>query len=146
MGYQTMGLDAIKALPVGDLVVSGWLLLWVTRDLFRRGAGVEVAKAWGFTDVAEIIWEKPRLGTGAFPRPCHEPLLICRKGDARSPADRSTRSVQKWRPQNGQHSAKPPAAYDLAEAHFPGPYVELFARAPRLGWDHWGHGYEIGAA
>jgi hypothetical protein len=22
------------------------------------------------------------------------------------------------------------------------PYVELFARAPRLGWDSWGYGYE----
>ena len=28
----------------------------------------------------------------------------------------------------------------------PGPYVELFARQPRLGWDAWGHGYEIGAS
>ena len=24
----------------------------------------------------------------------------------------------------------------------PGPYVELFARSPRLGWDSWGHGWE----
>jgi len=24
--------------------------------------------------------------------------------------------------------------------------VELFARRPRLGWDHWGHGYEGQAA
>jgi N6-adenosine-specific RNA methylase IME4 len=28
----------------------------------------------------------------------------------------------------------------------PVPYVELFARQPRLGWDHWGHGYEMGGA
>lgn len=28
----------------------------------------------------------------------------------------------------------------------PGPYVELFARQPRLGWDAWGLGHESGAA
>ena len=26
----------------------------------------------------------------------------------------------------------------------PGPYVELFCRRPRLGWDSWGKGYEMG--
>lgn len=44
------------------------------------------------------------------------------------------------------HSEKPPLFADLIERMSPGPYVELFARAPRLGWDHWGHGYELGAA
>lgn len=44
------------------------------------------------------------------------------------------------------HSAKPPGFGDAVEANFPGPYLELFARAQRLGWDHWGHGYETGAA
>jgi N6-adenosine-specific RNA methylase IME4 len=45
----------------------------------------------------------------------------------------------------GAHSAKPAAFLDIVERVSPGPYVELFARAPRLGWDSWGHGYEIGA-
>lgn len=42
----------------------------------------------------------------------------------------------------GAHSTKPPLFADLIERMSPGPYVELFARAPRLGWDHWGQGYE----
>jgi N6-adenosine-specific RNA methylase IME4 len=42
----------------------------------------------------------------------------------------------------GTHSAKPPLFADLIEQMSPGPYVELFARQPRLGWDSWGHGYE----
>lgn len=46
----------------------------------------------------------------------------------------------------GPHSAKPDAALDLIERTSPGPRVELFARAPRLGWDSWGKGYEIGAS
>lgn len=44
------------------------------------------------------------------------------------------------------HSQKPPLFADLVERMSPGPYVELFARQPRLGWDHWGHGYEGQAA
>jgi N6-adenosine-specific RNA methylase IME4 len=40
------------------------------------------------------------------------------------------------------HSEKPPLFADLIERMSPGPYVELFARAPRLGWDAWGKGYE----
>jgi N6-adenosine-specific RNA methylase IME4 len=50
-----------------------------------------------------------------------------------------------WEWPRGRHSEKPPAFLDLVEQVSPGPYVELFARAPRLGWDHWGLGYE-GAA
>lgn len=40
------------------------------------------------------------------------------------------------------HSQKPDVFADLIERMSPGPYVELFARQPRLGWDSWGHGYE----
>jgi len=46
----------------------------------------------------------------------------------------------------GAHSEKPALFADLIEQMSPGPYVELFARSPRLGWDSWGHGYEIGAS
>ena len=44
------------------------------------------------------------------------------------------------------HSEKPPLFLDLVERMSPGPYLELFARNPRLGWDSWGNGYELGEA
>lgn len=41
---------------------------------------------------------------------------------------------------NGKrHSAKPEGAMDLIEQASPGPYVELFSRRHRLGWDVWGN-------
>lgn len=43
----------------------------------------------------------------------------------------------------GPHSVKPALFADLIEQMSPGPYVELFARQPRLGWDSWGWGYEV---
>ena len=39
----------------------------------------------------------------------------------------------------GTHSVKPDFFYDLIEEQSPGPYLELFARRPRAGWDQWGN-------
>jgi N6-adenosine-specific RNA methylase IME4 len=50
-----------------------------------------------------------------------------------------------WQWPRGPHSVKPAAFLDVVEQVSPEPYVELFARQPRLGWDSWGWGYE-GAA
>lgn len=38
-----------------------------------------------------------------------------------------------------EHSRKPDAQYDRIEAMFDGPYLELFARSARAGWDAWGN-------
>lgn len=38
-----------------------------------------------------------------------------------------------------EHSRKPDEVYGLIEACSPGPYLELFARFPRSGWDQWGN-------
>jgi N6-adenosine-specific RNA methylase IME4 len=38
----------------------------------------------------------------------------------------------------GAHSAKPEAFLDLVEQVSPGPYLEMFARRARFGWDYWG--------
>jgi N6-adenosine-specific RNA methylase IME4 len=38
-----------------------------------------------------------------------------------------------------EHSRKPDEIYDLVEACSPGPYLELFARFRRAGWDQWGN-------
>jgi N6-adenosine-specific RNA methylase IME4 len=147
-----MSLEDIKALPVADLVAPGGahLYLWVTAQLNRVGEGVATAEAWGFRVHDEIVWRKPNLGMGVFPRHCHEILLVCRCGGLGLLPDvpRGIESVQTWRQHYGRgktHSAKPPAALDLIERASPGPYVELFARRQRLGWDSWGYGYE-GAA
>jgi N6-adenosine-specific RNA methylase IME4 len=69
LGYKTMALEEIAALPVGDLAdPSGChLFLWVTPALHREGEGARVVRAWGFEPVDELIWEKPNIGMGASP-------------------------------------------------------------------------------
>lgn len=145
MGYPTMPLEAIYELPVGELAASeAHLYLWVTPAFNREGVGKACAEAWGFRVVGEIIWKKPNFGLGHFPRPQHEPLLVCRRGSLAFRVN-DVGSVHEWNqtfaPTNGGkvHSAKPEAALDLIERASPGPYLELFARRQRLGWDTWGN-------
>jgi N6-adenosine-specific RNA methylase IME4 len=148
--YSLMSLADIAALPVEDVAAAeAHLYLWVTREMFREGHGVAVARSWGFDPVAEFIWRKPNFGTGSFPRAGHEPVLVCRRGGLPFAGPRNVHSVQEWKQDYSQnsgksHTTKPTGLMDLVEKASPGPYVELFARAPRLGWDSWGKGYEIG--
>ncbi len=138
--YSGMSLDEIKALPVGDLTVDGRCFLWVTNRYLRHGW--DVLEAWGF-DVQDrtLVWCKPPRGTTPVTT---EFVLMGRKGNPPRLPWHGTTWFQ-W-PHTPHHSAKPDAFGDLVESWCPGPYVELFARAPRLGWDSWGYGYEIGAS
>jgi N6-adenosine-specific RNA methylase IME4 len=70
-----------------------------------------------------------------------EHVLFGVRGKLPIPPDRRLKNVF-TAPKTG-HSRKPTHFFDLVERVSPGPYVELFSRDPRLGWDSWGHGYEI---
>jgi N6-adenosine-specific RNA methylase IME4 len=64
--------------------------------------------------------------------------INARKGTA--PPASLTRAPGRWfQWPRGRHSEKPEAFLDLVEQVSPGPYVELFARRDRLGWDTWGN-------
>jgi N6-adenosine-specific RNA methylase IME4 len=61
------------------------------------------------------------------------------KGTTRKPAERGPRADGRWFTWPvAEHSRKPEAFLDLVEQVSPGPYLELFARRQRLGWDTWG--------
>lgn len=140
--YSTMGLSAILTLPVAELAESAAaLFLWVPASMNREGVGVAVARAWGFDPVSEFVWAKGmRLG-GSFPRVCHEIVLVCRRGEHHFTGQHWIDSVQRWRlvGQGTQCSIKPDGFLDMVEQNSPGPYVELFSRRHRLGWDVWGN-------
>jgi len=142
--YSMMPLDEIMALPVRDLADDdAHLWLWTTNRYLR--ASFDVATAWGFRHSQTLTWCKtPRgIGPGGAFSNTTEFVLFCRRGSQR-PLDRIDTTWFEW--DRRAHSVKPDAFGDLVERVSPGPYVELFARAPRLGWDSWGHGYEIGEA
>lgn len=137
--YSSMTLDAIKALPVGNLTDDGRCFLWVTNRYLRHGW--DVLEAWGFTPQDRtLVWCKPPRCTTPVTT---EYVLIGKKGNPpRMPWHGTTWFQWDLQP---IHSQKPAAFADLVESWCPGPYVELFCRRPRFGWDSWGLGYE-GAA
>ncbi len=141
--YSLMSLEAIYALPVAGLAEDdAHLYLWTTAKLNARGIGIKTCEAWGFKWVGEIIWRKPNYGLGAFPRPQHEILIVARRGSLPF-RRRDVGSVVDWKQDytaNGgkRHSVKPDACLDLVESNSPGPYLEMFSRRARLGWETWG--------
>jgi N6-adenosine-specific RNA methylase IME4 len=142
--YSMMSLEDIKALPVGAWADDeAHLYLWTTRKLFREGEAAAVARAWGFEPCGEIIWGLRNPGMGGFNGSGHEPVLLAQRGGQSWPKNSLPGSVHFWRQlyAHGKvHSAKPEAFLDFVEATSPGPYLELFARRARFGWDYAGDG------
>ena len=148
LGYSTMSVDAIAALPISEIAdEDAHLYLWTFDKFVLNGAATQVAYGWGFTPQRFLVWKKPGFGMGHFPRPQHELVLIAKRGKLSFGGPRNIGSVQEWpfvyERRGGsvarKHSAKPPAFLDLVESVSPGPYLELFARSNRLGWDTWGN-------
>ena len=143
LSYETMSIDAIAALPVAGLsAVDAHLYLWAPDQFLISGDASRVARAWGFEPRRLIVWCKRGYGLGNFPRPAHEAMVFCTRGRL-DPLVRNEGSWQIWKQVYNaaggrEHSAKPEGAYDLIERASPGPYLELFARRARLGWEHWG--------
>lgn len=141
--YSTLSAEDVAALPVRELAAKdAHVYLWCTNPLlFEEPTPAQIMAAWGFRYVTLLTWVKRgALGMGYYFRGETEHIAFGVRGTAPIPPDRRVKNV--FEAQKHRHSAKPAAFYDLVEQVSPGPYVELFARAPRLGWDHWGHGYE----
>jgi len=142
--YPTLSLKEIKEIPV-SLVASeqSHLYLWVPNALLKEG--LEVMSAWGFEYKTNIIWHKVRQdgepdgrGVGFYFRNTTEIILFGIRGKLRTLAPgRSQVNILKTRKR--EHSRKPDELYGIIEACSPGPYLELFARGQRKGWDQWGN-------
>ena len=135
--YPTMTLDDIRALPVKDMADGdAHLYLWTTNRFLE--STYDIARAWGFRPAQLLTWCKAPMGIGmggTFTSTT-EFVLFCRRGSLKA-SRRVDSSWWQWR--RGAHSAKPEAFLDLVESVSPGPYLEMFARRNRLGWDTWGN-------
>jgi N6-adenosine-specific RNA methylase IME4 len=141
--YSFMSLTDIMSLPVDTLAdEAAHLYLWSTRRNFREGIACAVARAWGFEPSGEIIWGLRNPGMGGVNGNGHEPVLLASRGGLPWPQNELPISVVFWKQPYARgkvHSAKPDSLQDLAEQLSPGPYLEMFARRQRLGWDTWGN-------
>ncbi len=131
--YTTLKLPDICSMkPITDEKCHLWL--WVLSQ--HIDWGYAVARAWGFEPQQMLTWAKPTLGTGQFQ--CNtEHVLLCRKGGpAGNPFGKTRGTWFQW--PRRKHSEKPLEFFDLVERVSPGPYLEMFARKERKGWDYFG--------
>lgn len=141
--YGTMSLQEICDLPVAShCEQSSHLYMWVPNALLQEG--LQVLRAWGFTYKTNIVWYKVRKdggpdgrGVGFYFRNVTELVLFGTRGKLRT-LDPGRRQVNVVATRKREHSRKPDELYDVIEACSPGPFLELFARAPRPGWVQWG--------
>lgn len=140
--YSTMTIEEIRALPVGDLAdVDAVLWLWTTNRWLRDA--FTVVDAWGFTYKQTLVWGKNNpMPVGSVAPSAAEFLLAAKRGKPEMRKAWPSSVIITPRPRERLHSMKPQPFRDFIEMSSPGPYVELFARSPRLGWDSWGDGYE----
>lgn len=157
--YAVMMLDDVAALPVGRLAHKDGchLFLWASGPCLRQA--FEVMDAWGFrySSIA-FTWIKLKrsfrpeqlrfvetaeadlhIGLGLTTRKNAELVLLGRRGNCKRVA-KNVREVI-LSPVR-EHSRKPDEMFRRVQRYCAGPYAELFARAPRAGWDV--HGDEIG--
>ena len=103
-------------------------------------------ESWGFTYKTNLIWEKIRKdgapdgrGVGFYFRNVTEILLFGIRGDKNRTLAPGRSQVNLLRSCKREHSRKPDEFVSLIESCSPGPYIELFARGCREGWDVWGN-------
>jgi N6-adenosine-specific RNA methylase IME4 len=151
--YRTMSLDEIYALKVNEIAADdSVLLLWATWPLLQ--AALRAIDAWKFVYKTDaFLWVKVKstaemavlskddlhVGMGYWTRANTEYCLLATRGHPqRLNADVPQVIIAPVR----EHSRKPDEVYERIERLLPGPYVELFARQQRPGWDAWGN--EVG--
>lgn len=142
--YDTLSLEEIKEIPVS--LVAGensHLYLWVPNALLPEG--LEVMKAWGFQYKSNLIWHKVRKdggpdgrGVGFYFRNTTEIILFGIRGRMRTLSP-GRKQVNILRTQKQEHSRKPDEQYEIIQQCSPGPYLEIFARGKRPGWDVFGN-------
>ena len=151
--YNLTSTKDLAQIPVESMAADdSVMVMWATWPCLTDA--MHLVSAWGFEYVTGFPWVKlqdqpfidlmgghvtgaPAYGTGFWVRGCTEPILICRRGKPRIPVSGHLGILSK----RFEHSRKPDSIYDYCEA-MDGPYLEMFCRRPRPGWDVWGNEVE----
>lgn len=148
--YHTMSIEQIAAMPVSNLAADDCVLfcwgIWVMLPQC-----LEIVKSWGFEyKTCAFNWTKAdltqfdmfqesddgQLGLGYWVRQNSEYCLLATRGKPKRLAANVRQAMIERR---RQHSRKPADTHRRIERLVAGPYLELFARAPRAGWNVWGN-------
>lgn len=143
--YGSMPICDLKRLAVENLAADdAHLYLWTTNSFMEEAHSL--ARSWGFTQKTIITWTKtrqsdgkPSMKMGYYYRGATEHCLFCVRGKLRlNGLAHATAILEPRTP----HSVKPDYFYRMVEDQSPGPYLEMFARRKRTGWDSFGNEVE----
>jgi N6-adenosine-specific RNA methylase IME4 len=140
--YDCLDFSTLASLPVADLAADDCaLFLWATDPLLPRA--FDLIQAWGFEyKTVGFYWVKLNTaakqsgdfftGLGYWTRANPEQCLLATRGKPpRQAKDVRRLVVEKRR----EHSRKPDCVRERIEKLVAGPYLELFARETKPGWD-----------
>lgn len=134
--YSTMTVDEIAAIPIPDMAADDchlyvWTINRYVEDTYR------LVRLWGFKPSTLLVWAKTPMGVGAGGGYAltTEYVVFARRGVG---AYETRHPTTWWNWARGAHSAKPDAFLDIVEQVSPCPYLEMFARRARFGWDYYG--------
>lgn len=141
--YPTQTLEEIQLWPIRDMAADDCaLFMWAVMPQLPEA--LSVIEAWGFQyKTCAFTWVKttkdgtrPATGMGYWTRANAEICLLATRG---SPKRLNADVQQVIMSPRMEHSRKPDEVAERIERLLAGPYVELFARRPREGWETWGN-------
>ena len=138
--YSTMPFERLRKLHI-PAAEDACLFLWCIDTHLPEA--LRLIDAWGFTyKTVAFTWIKttkdgqPAFGTGYWTRKSSELCLLATRGKPK----RLSRGVRQGilEPRR-EHSRKPDCVYERIEKLVEGPYLEIFARTQKQGWDSIGN-------
>lgn len=144
--YDCLDIKKLASLPIGDLANQDCaLFLWAVDPLLDQA--MDLIRAWGFKfKTVGFYWVKLNAkakheadfftGLGYWTRANPEQCLLATRGKPMRQAKDVRRLIVESR---REHSRKPECVRGRIERLVDGPYLELFGRETKNGWDCWGN-------
>lgn len=146
LAYPTMSVEDGCKMKVSELAADdAHLYFWTTNQYLMQS--LQIIESWGFKYSTTLVWAKNAMGggLGGNYKITTEFLIFATRGSLKAKKQHTgTWFNVKREYENGYpcHSRKPTFFHELIESVSPGPYLEIFARRQRSGWDVFGNQVE----
>lgn len=131
--YPEMSIKEIKKIEL-PLMDDAVVLLWTTHKFLPDA--FDILKEWGMDYKATLVWNKQKIGMGAWFRMQCEFCLVGVKG---KPYWENTTFRDIFEEPRREHSRKPDSFFDMIEKITLGRRLEYFSREKRTGWEVFGN-------
>ena len=131
--YPEMSIDVIKKIKM-PLMDNAVVLLWTTHKFLPDA--FEILKEWNLDYKATLVWNKEKIGMGAWFRMQCEFCIVGVKG---KPYWENTTFRDILNEPRREHSRKPDLFFEMIEKITMGRRLEYFSREKRNGWEVFGN-------